>query len=127
MTGIQLEIGTVATPFEWNSYSTTLNDCQRYYYEQWKTMAGYASNGVVGWEHPVHMRDVPTFTWEYGHNGTASNVYRIDNAAQNALTTGNTQFIYDTGLDHWYNQDGSFTNWAGSTAVKTYIYMDAEL
>ena len=124
----QLELGGVATPFKTQGpfLGDEIRACQRYYYEQWKTLSAYSTNGVVGWDHPVKMRATPSFTWEYPHNGTASNVYRIDNAAQNAMTSGNSQFIYDTGLDHWYNLSGSYANWAG-TAVKTYVYMDAEL
>ena len=126
ITGIKLEVGSEATSYIGENATYNLLRCQRYYYEMWKVMASYASNGVVGWQHPVRMRATPSFTWEYPHNGTASNVYRIDNAAQNAMTSGNSQFIYDTGLDHWYNLSGSYANWAG-TAVKTYVKFDAEL
>ena len=103
ITGIKLEVGSEATSYIGENLTYNLLRCQRYYYEMWKVMASYASNGVVGWQHPVRMRATPSFTWEYPHNGTASNVYRIDSGAQNAMTSSNTLFIYDTGLDHWYN------------------------
>lgn len=32
ITGVQLEVGSVATPFEFEDYGTTLAKCQRYYY-----------------------------------------------------------------------------------------------
>jgi len=123
---VKVERGSIATDFEPKSYGEELKLCQRYYYERWQIMKAYSSNGVTGWEHPVTMRAVPSFAWEYPENGTASRVYRIENGAQNTLTSSNTQIIYDTGLNHWYNQNGSFANWAG-TAVNTYITMDAEL
>ena len=126
ITGIKLEVGSEATSYIGENATYNVLRCQRYYYEGWKTMAAYSTNGVVGFPHPVKMRATPSFTWEYPHNGTASNVYRIDTGAQNALTSSNTQFIYDTGLDHWYNLNGSYANWA-ATAVKTYVKFDAEL
>ena len=130
ITGIKLEVGSEATSYIGENLTYNLLRCQRNYYEMWKVMASYASNGVVGWQHPVRMRATPSFTWEYPHNGTASNVYRIDSGAQNAMTSSNTLFIYDTGLDHWYNLNGSYALWAGpsyGTAVKTYVKFDAEL
>ena len=71
ITGIQLEVGSVATPFEHRSYTDELIRCQRYY---WKWVAGatYGNLGV-GWapnttrfdtviSFPVTMRDTPTFS-----------------------------------------------------------------
>jgi hypothetical protein len=78
LTGIQLEIGDVATAFEHEDFGTTLRKCQRYYFRMGGSSA-YArytvgscdnantSNGVV--EFPVQMRDTPTLET----TGTASN------------------------------------------------------
>jgi hypothetical protein len=33
VTGVQLETGTVATPYEWMDYGTELRKCQRYFYK----------------------------------------------------------------------------------------------
>jgi hypothetical protein len=47
ITGVQLEVGTQATSFEYRQYGTELNLCQRYY-EQWNLANGnyqYLSNG----------------------------------------------------------------------------------
>jgi hypothetical protein len=45
ITGVQLEVGPVATPFEFEPFEATLRKCQRYY---WRTTAGsnYAPFGI---------------------------------------------------------------------------------
>jgi hypothetical protein len=40
VTGVQLEAGAVATPFEFEDYGTTLDKCQRYYM-RWNTVSAY--------------------------------------------------------------------------------------
>lgn len=42
VTGVQLEVGSVATPFEFEHYETTLRKCQRYYF------IAYAGNSTSG-------------------------------------------------------------------------------
>lgn len=44
ITGVQFEVGSVATPFERRPYTTELTLCQRYYYK----MKGVATNSVFG-------------------------------------------------------------------------------
>jgi hypothetical protein len=62
---VQLEVGTMATPFDWRSYGHTLADCQRYF--QGPTMnfliVGYAVAGQSIFSaniFPVTMRVAPT-------------------------------------------------------------------
>ena len=71
ITGVQLEVGETATPFEHEDYGTTLAKCQRYYYESGGTTTndwgqkGYqaASQYVANTlSHPVAMRASPTLT-----------------------------------------------------------------
>ncbi len=73
LTGVQLEVGPQATPFEHEPYETTLRKCQRYYYEL---------NGIPNGKHigggvmrdsqyfygfpvtfPTPMRTIPGFTY----------------------------------------------------------------
>jgi hypothetical protein len=97
VTGVQVEIGTVATSWDFRSYGTEMQLCQRYYQKTYnyavrpgtaisansgiQTSFGTAGSGIVGNAvvFPVVMRTDPTLT-----------VY--DNAGNSARVT-----IYDTG------------------------------
>ena len=94
ITGVQLEVGTVATPFEHRSYGEELTLCQRYYYnshedgdfsdyngQQMVTAAGSSAFGntvtvIGGREFPVTMRASATVTL-YHQDGTADAVYIV--------------------------------------------------
>jgi hypothetical protein len=70
ITGVQLEVGTQATSFEYRQYQQELALCQRYYYRQtsdgtttnfYALCAEGATNGAgTGGNFPVPMRTVPT-------------------------------------------------------------------
>lgn len=74
ITGVQLEVGTVATPFEHRPYGTELALCQRYFYSLLSDgssngrslgITGVVSGGNTtraGGFHPVPMRAIPTIT-----------------------------------------------------------------
>jgi len=65
ITGVQLEEGEVATPFEQRPLGLELSTCQRYFLKAWASTygnndAGYSSSGVIYF--PVEMRIQPTST-----------------------------------------------------------------
>jgi hypothetical protein len=83
VTGVQLEVGSVATPFERQIYSNQLAQCQRYY-NQWNgntATLGFtavatgtvqtATTGIGTIPFPVPMRIAPTFSLSGGINVTA--------------------------------------------------------
>jgi hypothetical protein len=82
VTGVQLELGTVATSFDFRSYGTELALCQRYYYRiensatETIRMTGYGGGGNTGGfviQFPVTMRANPTGTSALGTTFTANN------------------------------------------------------
>jgi hypothetical protein len=66
VTGVQLEVGSVATDFEHRSYGEILADCQRYY---WSTEARFyikqytSTHRMAQVRLPVTMRGTPTATY----------------------------------------------------------------
>jgi len=66
ITGVQLEVGTVATPYEMQIYSDQLAQCQRYYSGPiYCAVGGVTANGIGLYactNCPVPMRTAPTTT-----------------------------------------------------------------
>ena len=77
LTGVKLEIGTVATPFNRQSSAKTLADCQRYF-QTGSAQQQAISAGPTGYTNtfplPVTMRGTPTITptWVAQFNATGS-------------------------------------------------------
>jgi hypothetical protein len=81
ITGVQLETGSVASPFEFEPYEATLRKCQRYYYLHCSGLnkimfmgANYSATEIDAVCHfPVPMRTGPSLTIASG-----TNYYRLD-------------------------------------------------
>jgi hypothetical protein len=127
ITGVQLEAGAVATPFEFENIGETLAKCQRYYQKSYADAvvpltAGDANGLVYASSYnsasqghsigqiifQVPFRSAPTVTI-YGYNpstaGAVSNVQGTNLAAG----SGNTQFITTKSANVWNNSGGTIT------------------
>ena len=71
ITGVQLEVGEQATPFEHESYAATLQKCYRFFhfvggdttYQTIATLTNFTGGQAVGlYQHPVEMRAAPTIS-----------------------------------------------------------------
>jgi hypothetical protein len=110
ITGVQLEAGAVATPFEFEDYGTTLAKCQRYYQKSYNQEITPPTNGqqpgiVVGGatsvgvnalvgvaRFPVSMRITPTMTI---YSYTTSQLSRVSDAyAGTDQSTGTITVAY---------------------------------
>jgi hypothetical protein len=107
ITGVQLEAGTVATPFERRSYGQELALCQRYYYRVVSNVAdnNYARLSIFGQcassttafaevLFPVSMRTNPT---SLQTTGTANN-YSLFNSAGSGVVA--TALAFNAGSAH---------------------------
>jgi hypothetical protein len=104
--GIQLETGSVATPFEFEHYQTTLAKCQRYFLAR---ISGYGtsffnvnSTNLAGSAFfPVPMRAAPTVTI---YNGDTINTVALIGGGSGtvsgvgSITTNGFSSIQGTGL-----------------------------
>ena len=80
LTGVSLEVGDTATPFEHEPVSVTLAKCQRYYevgrlktVAAVKTFSSTSTNDAAGWDWRVIKRATPTVTI-YSATGTADRI-----------------------------------------------------
>ena len=110
ITGVQLEVGSSATGFEYRQYTTELCLCQRYYSKTFPQnvapanglgtnyFLGYSPNSanpITIWKFPVTMRSTPTVTLFNDRSGGAAgqwNTGSIDSAYARALG-GSTEFV----------------------------------
>ena len=98
LTGVQLEVGSVATDFEFKSFAEELALCQRYYFKMTaddgnNSMFGVgwanAANQCIGIIHfPVKFRDAPS---AIETTGSASD-YRVNEFGANHTATGGPTF-----------------------------------
>lgn len=136
ITGVQLEAGTTASPFEYRPYTTELCLCQRYYCKSFEpttvpangssngintTCAAYSSTSayVSGfYTYPTQMRATPTVAF-YGLNGATGvwDIYKgtwtatTSTVFNNSSSTNLNVFVQSTGMTAWqaYLISGNFT------------------
>ena len=115
LTGVQLEVGKVATPFEHRSYGEELALCQRYYYRasaselNGSLCSGFVtdSTGARGvFNFPVSMRVAPTgiehtgsaTNYKVAHAATATTCSAVPTFANGATNSAGVQFTVASGL-----------------------------
>ena len=124
ITGVQLELGTEATPFEHRTFADDYRDCLRYYYESRADGNNFTGNGPNNYasgyfgfglngdrisasvRFPVPMRDIPTVTMIRPSDGSAgkAHIFRgvtgsnggtdVDFGSVSAIDIGNFGFLY---------------------------------
>ena len=100
ITGVQLEIGSVATPFEHETYVDTLQKCRRYYFLGGGGVYGMyngATNIEISVPYPVRMRTAASFSMAKT-SFTISNKTNTNTAAQSSVTA----------VNHSGDESGSF-------------------
>ena len=96
ITGIQLEVGDTATPFEFKSVEDELLECQRYYEKTYNLETALGTGVAPGWvgavtssattetggsAFKVVKRGTPTITLYNAISGASGAVYRVSDAA----------------------------------------------
>jgi hypothetical protein len=133
ITGVQLEVGTQATSFEYRQYGTELALCQRYYYRYNLTTFGLngfnenSSGFMSGWNFGFYMRAAPNLET----TGTASD-YSIRTAG--AVTACSSVPTTDNGSTTCArinaSTSGGLTAGQGSILISTtskYLALSSEL
>jgi hypothetical protein len=136
VTGVQLEVGPVATPYEFEPFETTLRKCQRYY----QTIVEGSTNGAMGIgtyytasqihtpiRFPVVMRAAPTMTHVSGTNYYT--IYRVgaadsfDGWLSDAATPYGIELYTNTGIAGTAGDAGMVRTLSASA----YVAVSAEL
>jgi len=137
ITGVQLEVGDTATPFEHRSFGDELLRCQRYLYRlETETTSGAFAN-LTGWSadatygsilYPVEMRSAPALSY-----GAALDDFLILSAGTNPLPTailsnGSSKRMMELSIWSTGNVVAGRSYWSRiSDVTNGFIQWDAEL
>jgi len=123
ITGVQLEVGSVATDFEHRSFAVEKRLCMRYY-QQYNNimMVGYApDNSSKSYSHgftfPVEFRSAPTLT--ISNTGSTAGQYVTDGQFTKNITSLNSVACSTTFAEIYLNLSGDLVDYRGAYAVST--------
>jgi hypothetical protein len=121
ITGLQLELGSVATPFEWRSYGLELSLCQRYFYLMYGTFlatgAWSSSTGCFySGQFPITMRTTPTLALSAA--ASSYSTYLVGPATYLSLTGLSLNGV--TGAE-WWLLTASFASGGQGQGQTTYL------
>ena len=138
LTGVQLEIGEQAQPFEHRSFGDELRRCQRYF---WR-ISGYDSGGIqypaganVAFStsaaaltviYPVPMRGKPTFTADANTICTGVGCYNATGQSLLSTTVLAALLQINTGASSFDPEETNFSYFMGQNS-NSFIAFDAEL
>ena len=117
ITGVQLEVGSEASPFDYKSYQEELALCQRYYYAitgtPWATSGSNLGNNqrqALSWNLPTTMRANPSLTYK-DNSGNASRVTYHSNNYGNGANHNHTVYSTNTSVDHFSIVTDAYTGY----------------
>ena len=147
ITGVQLEAGEQATPFEHRSFGDEYNRCLRYTYVPRNDSVSAAdgttiangechssSSGVYWADFPVPMRDIPTLAVtstagaiEQGyHNGTVTS-HNVTAMSYIATISGNLKGCFSVGGASFSGGEGAHCRYSTGNIADNIIVFSAEL
>lgn len=134
VTGVQFEVGTQATPFEWRQFGTELMLCQRYYEKSYDLNTAVGTPNTLGAinfmvnaftmyagtiSYKVPKRTSPTVT-PYNHvTGAAGTWYFVaSGTTKNVSAVTNTTNTWEpSGAGTWVANDYTYGQWVASAEL----------
>jgi ribosomal protein L27 len=138
ITGVQLEVGDVATPFEHRSYGEEYLDCLRYYWQVTKSVAfenvanvaAYSTTAAYGTlYYPIPMRASPSFVKSTNSDFVATG-YAANNTLDGFSGSERSRYsaqIYGSGTSNFTQGSAYWIRFNGDTPASQYFAFDAEL
>ena len=136
LTGVQLEVGSVATDFEHRSFPVEKRLCMRYYQQYTNIVAVGYTGGSVSYHHgftfPVEMRAAPTYS--ITNTGSSNGQYVTDSDNNGFIQSVAGGDFQAHNMAVHFNHSGSLTNYRAAilfgvdaTAYQTTHKLSAEL
>ena len=147
ITGIQLELGEQATPFEHRSFGDEYNRCLRYTYvprndstdagDGTTIATGYCQTGPIGvyfTEFPVPMRDIPSLTTtstassiEQAYHNASATSHNVSDMTYVASISGNQKACFTVASASFSGGEGAHLRYSTGNIADNIIVFSAEL